>query len=315
MNSKHFIAMMVVVATASGSTLAEEKAKRTLRPGRLGSTYKIHAFGDILLAGQPTLNDLNAAKAAGIKTVINLRLPQEMRFDEAAAVRDLGMAYHNFPISGPETLTDKVFEDIRKLLNDKKKRGVLVHCASANRVGAVWLPYRVLDGGMSYEKALAEARQIGLRTPQYEPKAAAYIKKKQECAARKQSQSATVYPVREKQFDHVVLRSDTPVLVDFYASWCSPCHEVAPILERLAAEFSCEVKFVKVNVDEEYTLANKYGVVGLPTMVLFRDGNIVDRIEGAHTAGAIRSRIDNATAMVDEPKGGSHWNAFKRLFR
>jgi thioredoxin 1 len=73
-------------------------------------------------------------------------------------------------------------------------------------------------------------------------------------------------------FEQEVLNSDTPVIVDFWAEWCGPCHAVAPVLDKIAAEREGELKIVKVNIDEEQDLAMRYGVVSIPTMILFRDG-------------------------------------------
>lgn len=77
-----------------------------------------------------------------------------------------------------EKLTDKVFDETRKLLNDKAKRPLILHCASANRVGAVWLAHRVLDGGLKYEEALSELKTVGLKLPAFEQKAKDYIERK-----------------------------------------------------------------------------------------------------------------------------------------
>ena len=78
--------------------------------------------------------------------------------------------------------------------------------------------------------------------------------------------------VTEATFDEEVLQSEKPVIVDFWAEWCGPCHAVAPVLEKIAEERPDEVKLVKVNIDEEQALSTKYGVMSIPTMILFRDG-------------------------------------------
>ena len=78
--------------------------------------------------------------------------------------------------------------------------------------------------------------------------------------------------VTEATFEQEVLKSETPVIVDFWAEWCGPCHAVAPLLEKIAEERKDEVKLVKVNIDEEQGLSTKYGVMSIPTMILFKDG-------------------------------------------
>lgn len=153
-------------------------------PGRLelatcGKISRVHALGDLYLASMPTAADLEEARAMGVKTVVNLRRPAEHAdFDEAAAVAALGLVYVNLPISGASDLTDEVIEQAREFLN-RAERPLLLHCASANRVGAVWIPWRVLDGGIDLDEAVAEARTIGLKTPELEAKARDYVRRKQ----------------------------------------------------------------------------------------------------------------------------------------
>jgi len=78
--------------------------------------------------------------------------------------------------------------------------------------------------------------------------------------------------VTEATFEQEVLKSETPVLVDFWAVWCGPCHAVSPVLEKIAEERKDELKLVKVNIDEEQGLSIKYGVMSIPTMILFKEG-------------------------------------------
>lgn len=89
-----------------------------------------------------------------------------------------------------------------------------------------------------------------------------------------------VIEVNASNFDQTVLASAQPVLVDFYAPWCGPCRQLGPILERLATELSGKVTIVKVNADTSMDLAAKYNVSGLPTLLLFKDGAIVQRKAG-----------------------------------
>ncbi len=97
--------------------------------------------------------------------------------------------------------------------------------------------------------------------------------------------------VTEETFEQEVLHSETPVLVDFWAEWCGPCHAVAPVLERIAEEREGELKLVKVNIDEEQELAVRYGVMSIPTMMLFRDGEPAAAVAGAQPKGAIERAL------------------------
>ena len=87
--------------------------------------------------------------------------------------------------------------------------------------------------------------------------------------------------VTEATFEQEVLKSETPVIVDFWAEWCGPCHAVAPVLEKIAEERKDEVKLVKVNIDEEQGLSMRYGVMSIPTMILFKDGEPAAAAVGA----------------------------------
>ena len=84
----------------------------------------------------------------------------------------------------------------------------------------------------------------------------------------------------DAEFDQEVLKASIPVLVDFWAEWCGPCHQVAPILEALADEFDGKVKFVKVDTEENFDVTTEYGVRGLPTLIMFKGGQKVDQIMG-----------------------------------
>src|SRR5581483_8156633 len=93
--------------------------------------------------------------------------------------------------------------------------------------------------------------------------------------------------VTEATFEQEVLQSDKPVLVDFWAEWCGPCHAVAPVLDKIAEERPGELRVVKVNIDEEQGLASRYGVMSIPTMILFRDGEPAAAVIGAQPKTAI----------------------------
>lgn len=87
--------------------------------------------------------------------------------------------------------------------------------------------------------------------------------------------------VSKTDFEEQVLASNVPVVVDFWADWCAPCHRVAPVLDELAATYAGKAAVAKVNVDDETELARKYSVRSIPTFLFFRDGQVVDRLSGA----------------------------------
>jgi thioredoxin 1 len=97
--------------------------------------------------------------------------------------------------------------------------------------------------------------------------------------------------VTESTFEQEVLKSDKPVLVDFWAEWCGPCHAVAPVLDRIAQEREGELKLVKVNIDEEQGLAQRYGIASIPTMVLFKDGEPAAAAIGAQPKAALERSL------------------------
>ena len=100
-------------------------------------------------------------------------------------------------------------------------------------------------------------------------------------------------------FEQEVLKSDTPVLVDFWAEWCGPCHAVSPILDRIAEERAGELKLVKINIDEEPDIAERYGIASIPTMVLFEKGEPAAAAIGAQPKGAIETQLGLAPAQTN----------------
>lgn len=102
--------------------------------------------------------------------------------------------------------------------------------------------------------------------------------------------------VTEQTFEAEVLKSTTPVLVDFWAAWCGPCRMIAPIVEELAGEYEGRLKVTKLDVDENGGVAAKYSVMSIPTLGLFRGGELVERIVGYMPKEQLKKRIDAALA-------------------
>jgi len=96
--------------------------------------------------------------------------------------------------------------------------------------------------------------------------------------------------VTEQTFEQEVVQSDKPVIVDFWAEWCGPCHAVAPVLDRIIEERP-DYKLVKVNIDEEQGLAQRYGVASIPTMILFKDGQPAAAAIGAQPKAALEKSL------------------------
>jgi thioredoxin 1 len=99
-------------------------------------------------------------------------------------------------------------------------------------------------------------------------------------------------PVTDKEFDNVVLKSEMPVLVDFWAPWCGPCRMVAPVVDEIAQQYDGKVKVVKLNTDENPAVATKYGIRSIPTLMIFKGGQRVDMVVGAVPKTTLASTLE-----------------------
>ena len=101
-------------------------------------------------------------------------------------------------------------------------------------------------------------------------------------------------PIPDENFETDVLKSEKPIVVDFWAEWCGPCKMVGPILEEISDEMSNEVSIAKHNIDEEPNTPTKYGVRGIPTMLLFKNGEVVDKQVGVAPKNVYSGKIEAA---------------------
>jgi thioredoxin 1 len=107
--------------------------------------------------------------------------------------------------------------------------------------------------------------------------------------------SDSIRILTQDNFKTEVLSSSEPVLVDFWAEWCGPCKMIAPVLDELASEYEGKVRIGKVNIDEHSSIAMEYGVRAIPTLLLFKGGEVVDQIVGARSKRDLKISLDRAT--------------------
>jgi thioredoxin 1 len=100
----------------------------------------------------------------------------------------------------------------------------------------------------------------------------------------------------EANFEHEVVKSSTPVLVDFWAEWCGPCKMIAPILEELSSEYDGRLKIGKVNIDDQQALATRHGIRAIPTLLLFKNGDVAEQIVGLRNKRDLKASLDRVVA-------------------
>ena len=101
-----------------------------------------------------------------------------------------------------------------------------------------------------------------------------------------------IISLNQQSWDNEVKNSDLPVVVDFWAEWCAPCRMMAPVLEEISKEYEGKIKVGKLNVDEDSTVAGEYRIMGIPTLLFFRSGEIVDKVVGVVPKKALQDKIE-----------------------
>jgi thioredoxin 1 len=111
-------------------------------------------------------------------------------------------------------------------------------------------------------------------------------------AAKMNESTLNVTHIAQNDFTNAVIASTKPVVVDFYATWCGPCRALSPALEKLAPGYTNSIRFVKVNYDDVPGLVQSYGVEGIPSLLMFRDGKVADRMTGYYGDADLKAKLD-----------------------
>lgn len=222
------ITTLACALIALGPPLQEQVAQKGEAPAPV-ETLKhegvrpLARVGRLLLAGQPSLDAFLELAEKGVTKVVDLRLPSEGRgFEEDVLLEELGLEYITLPFGGSTPLTDAIFDEVRSVLGEHRASGegdLLVHCAGAVRVGAVWLPSRVMDEGVDLATALGEARTAGLNSSKLEAAAVAYVRgggsqALGEIALEIESKLPGVARLRVDELDVRLKKKHKPLLLD-----------------------------------------------------------------------------------------------------
>jgi thioredoxin 1 len=110
-----------------------------------------------------------------------------------------------------------------------------------------------------------------------------------------------VLDLQQDRFEAEILKAEIPVVVDFWAPWCGPCRMMAPVLEATAEKFTGRVKFAKINTDENARTAQAYGIMAIPTLIIFRDGREIDRLVGFISPAELESKLQALSPIPAPP--------------
>ena len=105
--------------------------------------------------------------------------------------------------------------------------------------------------------------------------------------------SGAIIEINDSSFEAEVLQAETPVLIDFWAPWCGPCRAIAPLIEELAGTYGDQIKFAKCNVDDNPVIPGKYGIKTIPTLIFFKQGEVVDQVTGMIAKPKLIEKIDH----------------------